>query len=274
VLGCRAHHRGAADVDLLDHGIRGSARGDGLGEGVEVHHEQLEGLDAELGELGLVALEPKVGEQSRVHLRVQGAHAPVEVLGEARQLADLGDRDAGIRDRLRGAAGRDDLDARIRKRAGELDQVRLVGDGDEGAPDQHVIALAVEAGVDAGSAHWYSFRSMAPDAMSCTVWISSSRSTGLMRSWRVASVSPASIGTRRWARIGPVSTPLSTTMTLAPVCVTRAASASRTPCAPGNSGRYAGCVLMIAGAYSATSCAGSSRMRPDSTTRSGCHSRS
>ena len=44
-------------------------------------------------------------------------------------------------------------------------------------------------------------------------------------------------GTRRWARTGPVSTPLSTTITLAPVSVAPAASASRTAWAPGNSGR-------------------------------------
>ena len=63
----------------------GSAPGrDRLGERVEVHDDELEGLDAELGELALVVFEPQVGEQARVHAGVQRAHAPVEVLGVAR----------------------------------------------------------------------------------------------------------------------------------------------------------------------------------------------
>ena len=58
-------------------------------------------------------------------------------------------------------------------------------------------------------------------------------------------------------------------MTLAPVCATPAARASRTPWAPGNSGRYAGWVLMMRGDHASTSVGGSSRMSPLSTTRSG-----
>src|SRR5690606_38548675 len=130
-----------ADVDLLDHRIRFGARGDRLGEGVEVHHDELERLDAELGQLALVALEAQVGEQARVHVRVQGAHAAVEVLGEAGEVADLGDGDARVGDRLRGSARGDDLDARVGERARELDEPGLVGDGDEGAPDGNAVAL-------------------------------------------------------------------------------------------------------------------------------------
>ncbi len=48
VLRRGAHHRRAADVDLLDALVGARAGGDGLAERVEVDHHQLEGRDAEL----------------------------------------------------------------------------------------------------------------------------------------------------------------------------------------------------------------------------------
>ena len=54
------------------------------GERVEVHHDEVERLDAELRELLLVGLEPEVGEDAGVHPRVQGLDPAVEALGEAR----------------------------------------------------------------------------------------------------------------------------------------------------------------------------------------------
>ena len=49
---------------------------------------------------------------------------------------------------------------------------------------------------------------------------------------------------------------------------------SRTAWAPGNSGRYAGCVFSRFGENAATTRGGSSRISPDSTTRSASHWRS
>ena len=51
VLGGGADHRRAADVDLLDALVRARARGDGVAERVEVDDDEVERLDAELGEL-------------------------------------------------------------------------------------------------------------------------------------------------------------------------------------------------------------------------------
>lgn len=63
VLRRGAHHRGgAADVDLLDALVLGGAGGHGLGEGVQVDHDQVERFDPEVGELGPVGLQPQVGQ--------------------------------------------------------------------------------------------------------------------------------------------------------------------------------------------------------------------
>ena len=88
VLRARPHHRRAADVDLLDALVGRRAGGDRLGERVEVGHEQVERRDAELVELREVLGTAGVGEQPRVHARVQGLHPAVEALGEAGELLD------------------------------------------------------------------------------------------------------------------------------------------------------------------------------------------
>ena len=51
VLGGGAHHGGAADVDLLDAGVEGGTGGDGVGEGVEVDDDEVDGGHAQGPEL-------------------------------------------------------------------------------------------------------------------------------------------------------------------------------------------------------------------------------
>src|SRR5690606_17489957 len=106
-------------------------------------------------------------------------------------------------------------DARADEGGGELDETRLVAHRDEGPADRDDVPLAIVGWVVGRTAH-SSFTSMCELAMSSTAWMSRRRSTGLMRSCRVPSVSPGSTGMRSWEMIGPLSTPLSTTMTLAP----------------------------------------------------------
>ena len=66
-----------------------------------------------------------------------------------------------------------------------------------------------------------------------------------------------------------MSMPSSTTMTVHPVTLTPYASASRTPCAPGNDGSSAGWVLTIRPPNRPRNVAPNSFMNPASTTRSG-----
>ncbi len=136
VLRGRADHRRPADVDLLDDLVGTGARGHRRGERVEVDRDQLEGLDAELGELGEVVGLAGVGQDPGVHPRVQGLDPALEALGEAGELLDGGHRDAGGRDRRCGGPGGHDLDACRVQRGGELDEPGLVVDGQQRATDR------------------------------------------------------------------------------------------------------------------------------------------
>ena len=64
-----------------------------------------------------------------MHLRVQRLDAAVHHLGKAGEVGDVADLEPGRGDRLRGAAGGDQLDAVLCERPGELDQAGLVGNG-------------------------------------------------------------------------------------------------------------------------------------------------
>ena len=66
---------------------------------------------------------------------MQRLHAAVHHLGKAGELGHVAHLQAGVGERLAGAAGRDQLDAVAGERAGELDQAGLVGHGEQGAGD-------------------------------------------------------------------------------------------------------------------------------------------
>ena len=110
VLRARSHHRGAADVDLLDHVLEARAGRDRLAERVQVGHDQIEGLDPLRRDLGQVRLVALVGEQPRVDRRVQRLHASAEHLGEPGDVGDLGHVDAGLAERGRRSPARHELD--------------------------------------------------------------------------------------------------------------------------------------------------------------------
>ena len=77
-------------------------------------------------------------------------------------------------------------------------------------------------------------------------------STAWIRSNSDFSVSLGRTGTASWRMIGPPSSEESTKWTVTPVTLTPAASASRTPCAPGNNGSSAGWRLIIRPANAAS----------------------
>ena len=83
--------------------------------------------------LGHVAL----GEDAGLHLGMHGLDPPVEHLGEAGDVFDQRDGDAGFAERAGGAARRDDLDAEVGEAAGERLKTALVEHRDEGTLDLH-----------------------------------------------------------------------------------------------------------------------------------------
>ena len=106
--------------------------GDGGLEGIEVHHHQLEGEDAVLGQglhvLGIVV----AAEDAAVDLRMEGLQPAVHHFREAGVLGDVADGDALAFQVLAGAAGAVDFHAGGGQPAGETGQPQLVADADQG----------------------------------------------------------------------------------------------------------------------------------------------
>ena len=114
VLGGAAEHGRTADVDVLD-GVFKRAIGlrDGGFEGVEVYDDEVDEFDAVL--LGFIEMLMRIAaaEEAAMDLGVQGFHAAFHDLGEARVLADVRHRQAGIAEHLGRAARREQLVAMV-----------------------------------------------------------------------------------------------------------------------------------------------------------------
>ena len=135
VLGGSSHHGGPADVDLLDAGVEGGARGDSVGEGVEVDHHQVDRGDIQFGQPAHVGCLATVGEDTGVDGGVEGLDPPFEAFGESGDVLDSRHRQTRTRDRGGGGAGGQDLDAGLDEGGGQVGQTGLVVDGDQGSAD-------------------------------------------------------------------------------------------------------------------------------------------
>lgn len=89
VLGGGAHHRGAADIDILDNLVAACALGDGLGEGVEVDHDQVDHADRMFAGRSHVAGIIAHREQAAMDDRVQRLDAAIHHLGKAGEVGDV-----------------------------------------------------------------------------------------------------------------------------------------------------------------------------------------
>src|SRR5690606_26567936 len=139
-------HGRATDVDLLDALVLARAGRHGVGEGVEVDDDEVEGRDPELVELRAVRLLPAVGEDAGVHPRVQRVRAAAEGRGEPGDGREgrAGDPRGG--DRAGGGAGRDEVYHGLVHGAGEVLEARLVVDGDEGTADGKRVSHEITPG--------------------------------------------------------------------------------------------------------------------------------
>jgi hypothetical protein len=118
VLGRRARHRRAADVDVLDGLLEACAL-----DAVCAHR---------LGMVRLVAQR----QQPAMDDRMQGLDPSVHHFGEVRQLRHVGDLKVRVAQRLGRATRRDQLDAVLRQPLGEIGQSGLVRNGKQRAADR------------------------------------------------------------------------------------------------------------------------------------------
>ncbi len=129
VLGGRTQHRGTADVDVLDGVLHLDAGfGDRLAERIEVDADHVDELDPVLPErlqmLGIVA----AGKQTAVDVGMEGLHATVADLGEARHVADVDHLDAAVAQQLHRAARGDHLPAQLAQALRKVNDARFVAD--------------------------------------------------------------------------------------------------------------------------------------------------
>ncbi|MNN62550.1 hypothetical protein D3C81_1778620 [compost metagenome] len=136
VLGRRAQHGRAADIDVLDR-VRQRAviLGHGLLERIQVHHQQVDGGDIVLGQRGHVLGQVAARQDAAMDLRVQRLDAAVEHFREAGVVGHLRHGQAAVGQQLGGAAGGKQRDAERVQFAREFDDAGLVGNGKEGLLD-------------------------------------------------------------------------------------------------------------------------------------------
>ena len=104
---------------------------DGLDEGVEVDDDEVDRRDALSLQLRHVLRQVAAGEDAAVDDGMERLDAAVEDLGEAGELGDGLDGDAGVGEGLVGAAGGVELDAEGGEAAGEVGEACLVVDADD-----------------------------------------------------------------------------------------------------------------------------------------------
>ena len=113
VLRRRPHHRRTTDVDQLDSGIGG--------EGIEVDDDEVDRLDAVLGEVGAVRWVRRVGEDAAVDLGMESHDTVAEDRRESREFGDVGDRHPDGGDLPGGTTARQHPPAGGVQALGELD---------------------------------------------------------------------------------------------------------------------------------------------------------
>ena len=93
ILRGRPHHRRSTNINVFNHISCRLPRGNRLLERVQVYHNEFKRRVPELFELLTVIGQTKVGEEARVHRRVQRLYSPVERLSETGHLGHVCDRD-------------------------------------------------------------------------------------------------------------------------------------------------------------------------------------
>ncbi len=144
VLRGGAHHRRPADVDLLHAFVRRGAGCDRLHERIQIHHHELERLDARVTKLSRVVGLAKVRQDSRMHRGMQRLDPALEKLRKAREGLHRRHRHTGLGDPRRRRPRRHKRDASLVQATRELLQACLVVDADHGPVDGTLLAHGMD----------------------------------------------------------------------------------------------------------------------------------
>ena len=126
VLGGGTNHGRATDVDVFDGIFEGATGfGHGIGEGIEVNHHHVDGLDGMLGHDGIVLT--ATAENAAVYLGVQGLDPAIHHFREAGVVGHFGDRQALFGQQAGGATGRQQFYAAGVQALSEGDDAVFVG---------------------------------------------------------------------------------------------------------------------------------------------------
>ena len=126
VLGRRAHHGGAANVDILDDLVIAGAGGYGLLEWIEIDCNQIDRADFVCVHRSLVFGIVAYRKQAAMHLGVQRFDPAVHHFGKAGQVGNIAHRQAGLADQAVGATGRDQFNPGLGQPAGEIGHAGFV----------------------------------------------------------------------------------------------------------------------------------------------------
>ena len=127
ILGRRAHHRGPADIDILD---RGREAGVGffhhLLEGIKVDYYQVDRFQVMLGHLAAMRRHVAPGQDTAVDPRMQGLDSSVQDLRKSSEFADRLDLETVLIERRFGATGGQQFDPMTDQRRGKFAQAAFV----------------------------------------------------------------------------------------------------------------------------------------------------
>ena len=122
-----AQHRRSADVNVFNRVVQTHVRlGDGLLEGIKIHHDEINRLNVMRADGGLVRLVAANEQQAAVDFRMQGFDAAIEHFGKAGVFADVFHRQPGLAQRFGGAAGGKNLNSGFCQNLCERNQARFV----------------------------------------------------------------------------------------------------------------------------------------------------
>src|SRR5213594_1679168 len=131
-------HRRAADVDVLDRFLsRDVGARHGLLERIERRDDEVDWGNSMLLERGEMLGHIPAGEEPSVDSRMERLDPTVEHFREPGDVRHLSHRYPGLAEELRGAPGRENLDAERGERLGERDDPGLVVDADQSPADLH-----------------------------------------------------------------------------------------------------------------------------------------